>query len=70
MLRRPVTSSNLVSVGYDPAEQVLEVEFRHGGVYQYIDVPVAVYRELMAASSHGGYLARRVKPHYPVLRVD
>jgi hypothetical protein len=70
MLRSPVTSSSLAAVGYDPADQVLEVEFTSGSVYQYIGVPVAVYTELLAAPSLGSYLARRVKPRYPVLRVE
>ncbi|HEX4700990.1 MAG TPA: KTSC domain-containing protein [Pseudonocardiaceae bacterium] len=70
MLRSRVTSSSLVSVGYDPAGQVLEVEFSSGSVYQYTGVPVAVYTEFRAASSLGSYLARRIKPHYPVHRVD
>jgi hypothetical protein len=39
MDRTPVSSSNLSSVGYDPDEQILEIEFNGGRVYQYYDVP-------------------------------
>ena len=39
MEREPVVSSNLVSVGYDPASETLEVEFIKTGVYQYLNVP-------------------------------
>jgi len=39
MKRQPVESSNLASVGYDAARQILEIEFNHGGIYQYYDVP-------------------------------
>ncbi len=70
MERVPVSSSTLASVGYDPDGRVLEVRFRHGGVYQYLDVPADVYRELMAAASHGSYLARVVKPNYAFRRVE
>jgi alpha-mannosidase len=70
MKRVPVSSSTLVSVGYDPDDRVLEVKFQHGGVYQYLDVPADVHRELMAADSHGSYLARTVKPNYEFRRVD
>jgi KTSC domain len=61
MIRTPVLSSNLASVGYDPATQTLEIEFLHGDVYQYSDVPSLVYDGLMAADSHGSYFDRHIK---------
>ena len=61
MNRTSVSSSNLASVGYDPNTQTLEVEFLHGGIYQYTDVPLSVYEGLMAASSHGSYFDQNVK---------
>jgi len=39
MKRQAVESSNLASVGYDVENEILEVEFKHGRVYQYFDVP-------------------------------
>lgn len=61
MLRTSVISSNLRSVGYDDATQVLEVEFRNGRVYQYYNVPLSAYNGLMSAASHGTYLDRFIK---------
>jgi len=61
MIRTSVSSSNLASVGYDSIAQTLEVEFNHGGIYQYSGVPSSVYSGLMAASSHGQYFDRYVK---------
>lgn len=61
MNRIAVSSSNLASVGYDPANQLLEVEFLHGGIYQYSGVPSSVYDGLMAADSHGSYFDIHVK---------
>jgi KTSC domain len=61
MNRIPVSSSNLASIGYDPVTQTLEVEFLHGGVYQYSDVSPSVYDGLMEAESHGSYFDRHVK---------
>lgn len=43
MKRQSVESSNLASIGYDAENEILEVEFKHGGVYQYFDVPENVY---------------------------
>lgn len=50
-----VDSSNLVAVGYDPRQQVLEVEFQTGSSYQYVGVPSELYQQLMTASSKGQY---------------
>ena len=64
MNRTPVTSSNVASVGYDPGTMTLEVEFTNGSVYQYFDVPEAVYRELRGATSVGTYLNQSIKNSY------
>ncbi|MBI1979887.1 MAG: KTSC domain-containing protein [Elusimicrobia bacterium] len=61
MDRVPVQSSNLASVGYDPTNSTLEVEFRHGGIFQYFGVPQYVYDGLLSASSKGTYFDQHVK---------
>jgi hypothetical protein len=61
MNRTPVSSSNLASVGYDSNSQVLEIEFLHGGIYQYSGVPSPIFSGLMTASSHGSYFDQHVK---------
>jgi hypothetical protein len=65
MERRPVTSGNLAEVGYDPELETLEVQFRHGGVYQYFNVPAFMYERLMNADSLGRYFKAEIKGHYP-----
>lgn len=62
--RVPVTSGNIVSVGFDAALQVLLVEFRHGGIYQFRDVPQAVYDAFLSAQSKGQYFHRAVRGKY------
>lgn len=61
MERQYVSSSNIASIGYDPDNQVLEIEFLSGAVYQYYDVPQSVYDGLMAADSHGKFLDVYIK---------
>lgn len=56
-----LTSTTLRSAGYDERERVLEVQFRHGTVYRYLDVPREVYEGLMAARSRGAYFDANVK---------
>lgn len=61
MERTPVTSSDLAEVGYDRDTMTLEVEFHNGAIYQYFDVPDAVYQELMGAASKGRFFNANVK---------
>ncbi len=68
MIRTPVSSSNIRSIGYDADSQVLEVEFLDGAVYEYYDVPEDVHQGLMSARSHGSYLHRHVRDRYRQMR--
>ncbi len=68
MERQAVSSSNLVSVGYDPGSETLEVEFKGGSIYRYFNVPSFEHERLMAASSHGIYFNANIKDTYPFER--
>lgn len=61
MNRVPVVSSNVAEIGYDVVTNSLEVLFRNGAVYQYFNVPYAVYEGLLSASSVGRYFDVNVK---------
>ena len=62
--REPVESRALAAVGYSRRLRVLEVEFRRGGTYRYLDVPWPVYRDLLAAESKAGFYNRNVRGKY------
>ena len=64
MERKAVDSSNLASIGYDPSNKTLEVEFHSSGVYQYHDVPQNIYDEFVAASSKGKFLNAHIKDNF------
>lgn len=69
-LRQAVTSSNIVSIGYDAEQQRLEVEFKGGRVYEYAEVPAEKHEALMRADSVGSFFARQVKNVYPCKRLS
>jgi len=69
MERIPVTSSNIASIGFDEDSSTLEIEFHSGAVYQYFDVPFAVYDGLIEADSQGQYLAQHIKGQYRYVKV-
>ena len=69
MFRVQVSSTNLLSVGYDAVSRVLEIEFRKGALYAYQDVPESAHAGLMGAASKGGYFDDFIKPRYRFQRL-
>ena len=70
MDRKPVSSSMIAAVGYDPDSEVLEVEFHGQKVYKYEGVPVGVVEDLIAAPSIGRKFNELVKDFYEAERVE
>lgn len=62
-------SSNIMRFCYDEANQVLFVEFKNGGTYQYFDIPNGIFEAMKAASSKGQFLANNIKGVYRYARV-
>ena len=62
MEMQPVESSNIQSIGYDPAQSVMHVAFKSGGTYAYHGVQPHQHAGLMSAPSIGGHLSRVLKP--------
>ena len=69
MPRLPVESSSLASVGYEPGTQRLEVEFRHGAVYAYSEVPQQVFDAFMTAESKGRFFNSEIRDRYECFKV-
>lgn len=64
MERHNVASSLAASVGYDPNTSTLEIEFKStGAVWQYYDVPEAVFYEMINGSI-GKYFHSNIKGQY------
>jgi hypothetical protein len=68
MQRKPVTSSTVVSVGYDHETRTLEVEFK-SGTYQYFDVPPERHNALMSSESLGRHFGEHVRGKYRFAKV-
>lgn len=64
MERQAVSSSTIMSVGFDPATEVLEIEFHKSGLYQYFNVPLGIYEALMAAPSQGVFFNANIKDQF------
>ncbi|HYH74979.1 MAG TPA: non-canonical purine NTP pyrophosphatase, partial [Candidatus Saccharimonadales bacterium] len=64
MHRIPVESSDIVSIGYDAENRLLEIEFHGGRLYQYRNVDSDIHEQLMRADSHGQYFNTFIHGRY------
>ena len=64
MDRKPVSSSNIRSIGYESSNGTLEIEFNSGAVWQYFDFPEYMWSEFEFAESHGKYFNANIKNHF------
>lgn len=69
MIRTPVLSANLRSVGYDDQYALLEIEFNSGRIYAYKDVPHEEYAKLMNSLSKNDYFQQHIKNRYACYKV-
>lgn len=67
--REPVTSKGLAAVGYSNRLHALEVEFRDGSVYRYLEVPRSLHRELLAAESKARFYNQHIRRKFRSVRV-
>ena len=69
MKRIEVESTSLKSMAYDEEARVLEVEFVHGGVYRYYEVPIELYEALKTAESKGRFYQMKIRNNFAFERV-
>lgn len=60
----------LVAVRYDEKPRHLDVIFRTGDKYRYLDVPPLEYTGLISAKSIGQYMHKRILGRYDYERLD
>lgn len=65
MRRQAVVSSVIKSLGYDPGQRVLDIEFQETGLYRYFNVPAFIYQDLLAAPSKGHFFDVHIRDVYP-----
>lgn len=69
MHRIDVDSTLLSWVAYAPHQHRLQLGFRRGEVYNYLDVPESIYRDLLAADSKGRYFNQNIRNLYRTQQV-
>ena len=69
MKRTKVLSSNIISIGYEEKQHLLEVIFSNGNKYIYEHVPNNVYKTFMKAKSKGKYLGKYIVKKYKGVKI-
>ena len=69
MERKRISSSKIRGVGYDPKNEVLEIEFNDGRVMAYSGVSPEVHRRFMNAPSPVSFFEDKIAEEYPARRV-
>src|SRR6476660_9667958 len=67
--RAPIESSAIATVGYSKTIRALEIEFRNGAIYRYLEVPPNVYAALLRARSKARFYDDNVRHRYRSLHV-
>ena len=61
---KPVQSSNITHVGYEPATKEMQITFNSGKTYSYTDVEPEHYQQLINADSIGSHFSKWIRPNY------
>jgi hypothetical protein len=67
--RVPVESTALATVGYSKRLRAIEIEFRNGAIYRYLDVAPGVYEALLQARSKARFYDQNIRRKYRSLHV-
>jgi KTSC domain-containing protein len=68
--RVPVKSSNIKSIGHDPAEGLLHVEFSSGDIYEYSGVSPAEHAALISSGSIGTHFHAHLRGKKPGRKIE
>ena len=66
----PVASTMASAIGYDSENEVLQIEFNSGAVYQYSDIDEHTWEDLHSSDAVGRYYNQYIKGKYQSQRID
>jgi hypothetical protein len=66
----PVASPMANAIGYDSENEVLQIEFNSGAVYQFSEVDEDTWEDLYTSEAVGRYFNQNIKGRYQSQRVD
>lgn len=70
MEMKPVTSSQIKEVGYDPQTLTLGIRFNSGGLHHYAGVTPEKHAEFIGAESIGKHFGSQIRGKYEHTRIE
>ena len=67
--REAVESTAIASIGYSKRLHALEIEFRNGAIYRYLEVNPSTHRDLINAKSKARFYDDNIRKKYRSLHV-
>jgi hypothetical protein len=69
MNRTVVASPGIAQVGYEEGSEILEIEFVSGKVFQFYNVPLKLFNQLMNSSHKELYYESNILVRFPYTRI-
>jgi len=69
-IKRLWHSRAVAEVGYDGDARTLRIRFKHGGLYDYLDVPTEVYAGLISSAHPWTEWGEQIKATYEFVVVE
>ncbi|HOH61206.1 MAG TPA: KTSC domain-containing protein [Bacilli bacterium] len=64
-----VQSSNLKFASYDTSTKVLTITFKNGSIYEYYEIPWALFTKFRMAKSHGKFFSKEISRNFKYKRI-
>ena len=69
MNRTTVASPGIAQVGYEEGSEILEIEFVSGKIFQFYNVPLKLFDQLMNSSQKELYYESNILVRFPYTRI-
>jgi KTSC domain-containing protein len=69
MNRTTVASAGIAQVGYEEGSETLEIEFVSGKIFQFYNVPLTLFNQLMKSSQKEMYYESNILVRFPYTRI-
>lgn len=69
MKRKPVDSSMISSIGYQPSTKTLEIEFNSGAIWQYFDFPKDLWNKFTKCKSYGRFFLANIQNSFEEAKI-
>lgn len=70
MHRTAIASPGIEQLGYEEGSEILEIKFVSGTVYEFYNVPLKMYEQLMSSPRKEFYYESNILVRFPYKRIE